>query len=100
MVEDNGGSALRGRWGRGQRRRCAPREAESRSMTAACFEGGGVEVDSSSATMTKNLRKRMVAACSEAGLEAMTCSRAGDEVVVHSRAGIEDGRWRRRRDGF
>jgi hypothetical protein len=63
-------------------------------MAAARSEGGRVEVDSGSATMTKSLRKRMVMACSEAGVEAVACSEARDEAVACSRAGIEDGRWR------
>jgi hypothetical protein len=83
-VEDDCGSILRGRRGRGQRRR----------------HGGGVEVDDGSAIMTKSLRKGMTATCSEAGVEAATCSGAGDEVMVCSGAGIEDDRWRRRHGGF
>jgi hypothetical protein len=69
-------------------------------MTVVCSEGGGVEVDGSSTTMTKSLRKRMAAAHSEAGVEAVVCSRAGDEAAVCSGAGIEDGRWRRWRGSF
>jgi hypothetical protein len=63
-------------------------------------KGGGVEVDNGSATMTKSLRKRMVAARSEAGVEVAACSRAGDEATVCSGAGIEDGRWWWWRGGF
>jgi hypothetical protein len=59
-------------------------------MAVARFEGGRVEVDSGSATMTKSLRKRTAAACSEAGVEAAACSEAR----------IEDSRWRWRRGGF
>jgi hypothetical protein len=62
-------------------------------MAAVHSEGGRVEVDSGSTTMTKSLRKRTVMACSEAGVEAVACSRARDEAVACSRAGIEDGRW-------
>jgi hypothetical protein len=57
-------------------------------------EGGGVEVDSGSVTMSKSLRKRTAVACSEAGVKAATCSEAGDEATTCFRAGIEDGRWR------
>jgi hypothetical protein len=39
-------------------------------------EGGRVKVDGGSATMTKSLRKRMAAACSEIGVEAAACSGA------------------------
>jgi hypothetical protein len=46
------------------------------------------------------LRKRTVAACSEAGVEAAACFGAGDEAAACSGARIEDGRWRRWRDGF
>jgi hypothetical protein len=66
----------------------------------SCSKGGRVEVDSSSTTMTKSLRKRTAAAHSEAGVEAVVCSGAGDEVAACSRAKIEDGRWQRWRDGF
>jgi hypothetical protein len=48
--------------------------------------------------MTKSLRKRTVAARSEA--EVVVCSRAGDEATACSGARIEDGRWWRWRDGF
>jgi hypothetical protein len=48
-------------------------------MAGARFEGGGVEVDSGSVTMTKSLRKRTAAARSEAGVEAAACSEAGIE---------------------
>jgi hypothetical protein len=58
----------------------------------ACSARGGVEVD--------DLRKRMAAACSEAGVEATACSGAGNEAAACSRVGIEDGRWWRWRDGF
>jgi hypothetical protein len=60
-------------------------------MVAVRSEGVRVEVD--------GLRKRTVAACSDAGVEATVCSGAGDKVVACSGAGIEDDRWRRR-DGF
>jgi hypothetical protein len=70
-------------------------------MVAALSEGGRVEVNSGSATMTKSLRKRTVVACSEAGVESVACSGARDEAVVMcSRAGIEDGKWRRWCSGF
>jgi hypothetical protein len=59
-------------------------------MVVVHSEGGGVEVDSGSMTMTKSLRKRTVEACSKAGVEVTVCSGAG----------IEDGRWRWRRDSF
>jgi hypothetical protein len=52
----------------------ALREAESRSIVAAQSEGGEVDVDNSNTTITKSLRKRTVAARSEAGVEAMVCS--------------------------
>jgi hypothetical protein len=42
-----------------------------------------------------SLRKRMVAARSDAEVEAVVCSRAGNEAVACSRARIKDGRWRR-----
>jgi hypothetical protein len=45
---------------------------------------------SSSATMTKSLRKRTTVAHSKAGVEVATCSGAG----------IEDSRWRKRHGGF
>jgi hypothetical protein len=67
---------------------------------AVCSEGGGVEVDGSSATITKSLRKKTAAARSEAGVEEVACSGVGDEAVVCSGAGIEDGRWRQRCSGF
>jgi predicted Fe-Mo cluster-binding NifX family protein len=40
------------------------------------------------------LRKRTVAACSEAGVEVVVCSEAGDEAAACSRAGIKGGRRR------
>jgi hypothetical protein len=43
--------------------------------------------------MTKSLRKRTVAAHSEAGDEAAVCTGAGDDVAACSRARIKDGRW-------
>jgi hypothetical protein len=48
--------------------------------------------------MTKSLRKRTVAARSEA--EVVVCSRARDEATTCFGARIEDGRWRRWHDGF
>jgi hypothetical protein len=86
--------------GRGRRRKRAQREAGSRSTARARSKGGGVEVDSGSVTVTKSLRKRTVAACSEAGVKAAACSGAGDEAAACSRAGIEDGWWHRRHDNF
>jgi hypothetical protein len=59
-------------------------------MAVACSEGGKVEVDGGSVTMTKSLRKRIVAAC---------CGDR-DEAVACSRVGIMDGRWWRRHGGF
>jgi hypothetical protein len=53
--------------------------------TVAHSERGRVEV--------VGLRKRMVAARSEAEVEAVVCSRAGNEAVACSRARIKDGRW-------
>jgi hypothetical protein len=50
---------------------------------AARSEGGRVEVDDGSMTMTKSLRKRMTVARSEGGVEAAACSGGG----------IVDGRW-------
>jgi hypothetical protein len=76
--------------GRGQRWQCAQREVGSRSMAVALSEGGGVEVDSDSVTMTKSLRKRMAAARSDAGVKAAACSGAK----------IKDSRWRRWRGDF
>jgi hypothetical protein len=58
-------------------------------MAAARSEGGRVEVDSGSVTMTKSLRKRTAA-----------CFMARDEAAGCSGAGIEDGKWRRRCGGF
>jgi hypothetical protein len=52
-------------------------------MAVACSEGGKVEVDGGSVTMTKSLRKRIVAAC---------CGDR-DEAVACSGVGIMDGRW-------
>jgi hypothetical protein len=62
-------------------------------VAVARSEGGGVEVDSASVTMTSSLRKRTAVARSEAEVEAAACSRAGDEATALSGAGIEDGRW-------
>jgi hypothetical protein len=43
------------------------------------------------------MRKRMVAARSEARVEVVACSEAGDEVVACSGTGIEDDKlWRHR----
>jgi hypothetical protein len=86
--------------GRGRRRKRAQREAGSRSTTRARSKGGVVEVDSGSVTVTKSLRKRTVAARSEAGVKAAACSGAGDEAAACSGAGIEDGWWHRRHDNF
>jgi hypothetical protein len=61
-------------------------------MAAAHSEGGRVEVDDDSVTMTRSLRKRTAVACSEGGVEAAVCSGDGDEAAVCSRAGIMDGR--------
>jgi hypothetical protein len=69
-------------------------------MVAVRSEGGGVEVNGGSVTMTKSLTKRMVAARSEAGDKEAACSRGGDEASTCSRVGIEDDRWRQRRGGF
>jgi hypothetical protein len=63
-------------------------------------EGGEVEVNGDSATMTKSLRKRTTVARSEVGVEAAACSRDEDEVAVCSGAGIKDGRWRQRCGGW
>jgi hypothetical protein len=89
-VEDNGGSTLRGRQGKGRWWWLTLREVESRSMSVARSEGGRVEVDSGSTTITKSLRRRTVVACSEAEVEAVVCSRAR----------IEDSRWWRWCGGF
>jgi hypothetical protein len=85
-----------GGWGRGRQWQRAHREAGSRSVAAAvaCSKGGRIKVDSGSVTMTKSLRKRTVAACSEAGVKAVVCSRVGDEASACSGARVEDGRWR------
>jgi hypothetical protein len=69
-------------------------------MVVAHSKGGRVEVDSGSVTLTKSLRKRPAAACSEAGVEAAACPGAGDEVAVCFVAGIKDGRWRQWRGSF
>jgi hypothetical protein len=61
------------------------------STAAARSEGGGVEVDLGSATMTKSLRKRTVAARSEAGVKVATCFGAEDEAAACSEVGIENG---------
>jgi hypothetical protein len=58
----------------------------SRSSAVAHSEVGGVEVDDSSMTMTKILRKRTTMAHSEATVKAAACSGTG--------AGIEVDRWR------
>jgi hypothetical protein len=63
-------------------------------------EGGGVEVDGGSVTMTKSLRKRMAAARSKARVNTAACFRARVEAVVCSRVGIKDGRWRQRCGSF
>jgi hypothetical protein len=44
-------------------------------------EGGRVEVDDGSATMTKSLRKRMAVICSKVGVKAVACSIAEDEAA-------------------
>jgi hypothetical protein len=69
-------------------------------MVAARYEGGGVEVDGDSVTMTKRLRKRTVAARSEAGVEAVVCSGARDEAVACFGARIKDSRLWRWHNGF
>jgi hypothetical protein len=46
-------------------------------MAVARSEGGGVEVDGGSTTMTKSLRKRTATTCSDAEVEATACSGAG-----------------------
>jgi hypothetical protein len=69
-------------------------------MAATCSEGGGVEVDSGNMTMTKRLRKRTAATCSEARVEAAACSGAGDEAAVCSGAENKDSRWQRRCGSF
>jgi hypothetical protein len=56
-------------------------------------EGGRVEVDNSSVTMTKSLRKRTTTARSEAGVKAAASSKARDEAAACSGARIKDGRW-------
>jgi hypothetical protein len=67
----------------------------SRSIAEVKSEGGRVEVDNGSVTMTKSLRKRTAVARSEAGVKVAACSEAGDEAAACSGAEIEDGRWRR-----
>jgi hypothetical protein len=62
-------------------------------VAVARSEGGGVEVDSGSVTMTSSLRKRTAVAHSGAEVEAAACSRAGDEATALSEVGIEDGSW-------
>jgi hypothetical protein len=59
---------------------------------AARSEGGRVEVNNCSATMTKSLRKMTVVTRSEAGVEVAACSGAEDEVVECSGAGIQSVR--------
>jgi hypothetical protein len=63
-------------------------------------KGGGVEVDLGSAIMTKSLRKRTVAARSEAGVEVAACFGAEDEAAACSEVGIENSSWWRRHGGF
>jgi hypothetical protein len=69
-------------------------------MVAARSEGGGVEVDSGSMTMTKSLRKRSAAACSEVRVEVAACSGPGDKAPTFSRAEIKDCRLWRQCGGF
>jgi hypothetical protein len=66
--EEDGGDALRGRQGRGQRWWC----------------------DS-----VYGVRKRMEVACSEAKVEVVACSEPGDKAVACSGTGIDDDmrRW-------
>jgi hypothetical protein len=99
-VEDDSGGSLRGRRGQGRQWRHTLREAASRSTVAAHSEGGGVKVDSGSATMTESLRNRTAAARLEVGVEAASCSGARDEAAACSGARIEDGRWRQWHGGF
>jgi hypothetical protein len=67
---------------------------------AARFVGGRVKVNGGSTTMTKTLRKRMSAACSEGGVKAAVCSKDGGMAAACSRVRIMDGRWRWRYSGF
>jgi hypothetical protein len=69
-------------------------------MAVAHSEGGGVEVDDGSVTMTKSLRKRTAVARSEAKVEAATCSRARDKAAACSRVRTKDARWQWRHDSF
>jgi hypothetical protein len=69
-------------------------------MAVARSEGGGVEVDDGSVTMTKSLRKRAAVARSEAEVEAAACSRARDKAAACSRVRTKDGRWQWRHGGF
>jgi hypothetical protein len=63
-------------------------------------EGGRVEVNGGSMTMTKSLRKRTAVAHFEAGVEATVCSGDRDEAVACSGARIEGDRWRQRCGSF
>jgi hypothetical protein len=65
LDEEDGGGALRGRWGRGQWRRH---------------------------NSVYGLRKRTTTTRSEARVEAVVCSEAGDEATVFFRAGMKDDR--------
>jgi hypothetical protein len=63
-------------------------------------EGGGVEVNGGSTTMTKSLMKRIAAACSEAEVEVVASSRVGDKKMACSNAEIKEDRWRQWHGGF
>jgi hypothetical protein len=69
-------------------------------MVVMHSEGGRVEVNGGSVTMTKSLKKRTTVAHFEAGVEATACPGARDEVVACSGAGIEGDRWRQRCGSF
>jgi hypothetical protein len=55
---------------------------------AARSKGGRVEVQGGSVTMTKSLRKRTVAAHSEAGVKVVVCYRVRDEAASCSGPGL------------
>jgi hypothetical protein len=83
-VEVDGGSAFRGRRGRGRQRWRALWEAGSRSTAAARFEGGGVEVDSGGVLCGRRGRgRRRQHVSREAGSRSTAVVRSvGGEVEV------------------
>jgi hypothetical protein len=72
LEEEDGGSALRWRWGQGR------------------WQWHGIDQEQ----RTYDLRKRMTMMCFEARVKAVACSEAGDEAMACSGARIEDDRQR------